>query len=246
MVSKKSWMLAPVIYLLFLAFFASLWYVMEPSVLRAAFDAEGRSFFETLTLPFYALIIPAVWLCCPFSGSVKRKVVLSSCVSCVAAMAIIKQLDIHVEIITALYPDVIANFRGTPFKMRFLTGSGIPLGAKLVAVSYFALFFGVFAAMLAYYSRKLIKGFFKFHPVAWSMVFFGISGVTVQIFDRLPSWYRHTVNLAKDDLPISFLSFCTAFEEGCEMMIASFALIAILQAHAIYCKDDPPADFAVI
>ncbi|MBO5939896.1 MAG: hypothetical protein J6R18_01700, partial [Kiritimatiellae bacterium] len=106
LVSKKSWMLAPVIYLLFLALFASVWFAMEPTALRAAFDANGRSFFETLTIPFYALIIPAVWLCCPFSGSLKRKVFLSLGVSCVAAMAIMKQLDIHLEIIKALYPDV--------------------------------------------------------------------------------------------------------------------------------------------
>jgi hypothetical protein len=158
-------------------------------------------------------------------------------------MAIMKQLDIHLSVIQSLYPDVVANFKGTPFKMRFLTRSGIPIGAKLVAVSYFALFFGVFAAMLAYYFPKLVKGFFRLHPVAWSMAFFGISGVTVQVCDRLPAWYRHSIGVGKEGLPMPFLSFCTAFEEGGEMMIAAFALIAILQAHAIYSRDTPPSEF---
>jgi hypothetical protein len=245
LVSKKSWVLAPVMYLLALGLLAITWSVMDPASLRGAFDADGRSFFETLTIPFYALIVPAVWLCCPFSGSAKRKMLLCAGVSCVAVMAIVKQLDIHLSVLQSIYPDVVANFKGTPFKMRFLTRGGIPFGAKLVVVSYFVLFFGVFAAMLAYYFPKLVKGFFRLHPVAWSMAFFGISGVTVQVCDRLPAWYRHAKGIAKSEiLGSSFQSFCTAFEEGGEMMIAAFALVAILQAHAIYSRDTPPVEFA--
>jgi hypothetical protein len=155
-------------------------------------------------------------------------------------MAVVKELDLHLAAMTALYPDVVANFKGTPFKMRFLTKSGIPLGAKALAVAYFVLFFGVFAALLAYFFRRLIKGFFRLHPVAWTMCFFGGSGVMVQICDRLPAWYRHAHGLAKGAVVAGpFGSFCTAFEEGGEMMIAIFALLAILQAHAIYAPDRP-------
>ena len=247
LVSKRSYLLAPVVYLLSLASLAVVWSVMEPASLRAAFDADGRSLFETLTIPFYALIVPTVWLCCPFSGTCKRKALLSAAVSCVAVMAVVKQLDIHLVVMQSLYPDVVANFKGTPFKMRFLTRGGIPLGAKLVAISYFTLFFGVFAALLAYYSLKLVKGFFRLHPVAWTMAFFGVSGVMVQVCDRFPAWYRHARGLPKSDaIGASFASFCTAFEEGGEMMIAALALIAILQAHAIYSRDLPPAEFETL
>ena len=240
LVSKKSFLLAPVIFLVCASMLATVWAVMEPQALRAAFDADGHSFFEVLTLPLYALIVPLVWLCCPFAGSTKRKALLCAAVSCVAAMAVVKELDLHLAAITAIYPDVVANFRGTPFKMRFLTASGVPFGAKLVAISYFVLFFGVFAALLAYYSIRLFKGFFKLHPVAWTMCCFGTSGVMVALFDRLPAWYRHANGLAKDEIIAgSFGSFCTAFEEGGEMMIAAFALLAILQAHAIYSQDKP-------
>ena len=237
-------MVAPVVFLLALATLAAIWAVMEPQALRAAFDADGRSFFEVLTLPFYALIVPAVWLCCPFAGTARRKALLCAGVSCVAAMAVVKELDLHLAAMNALYPEVVAAFKGTPFKMRFLTGRGIPFGAKAVAVSYFVLFFGVFAAMLAYFFPRLVKGFFRFHPVAWSMCFFGGSGVMVQLFDRLPAWYRHAKGLPKSELADSFTAFCTAFEEGGEMLIAAFALLAILQAHAIYSQDNPPPQFA--
>ena len=244
LVARRSWMLAPAVFLLAAALLAAIWAVMDPQALRAAFDADGRSFFETLTLPFYALIVPVVWLCCPFGGSAKRKAILCAGVSCVAAMAVVKELDLHLVAMNALYPDVVANFKGTPFKMRFITGSGIPLGAKALSISYFVLFFGVFAAMLAYFFMRLVKGFFRFHPVAWTMCFFGGSGVMVQIFDRLPAWYRHARHLPKSDLADSFTAFCTAFEEGGEMLIAAFALLAILQAHAIYARDNPPLEFA--
>jgi hypothetical protein len=244
LVSKKSWMLSPALFLLALAAFACVWAVMEPAALRAAFDADGRSFFETATIPVFAMIVPAVWLCCPFSGSAKRKALLAAGVTCVAMMAIAKELDIHLSAISAIWPDTVAGFKGTPFKMRFLTRGGIPVSAKLFVIAYFVLFFGVFAAMLAYYFPKLVKGFFRLHPVAWTVCFLGGSGVVVQIFDRLPAWYRHSAGVSKEQLPAKFLSFCTAFEEGCEMLIAAFALLAILQAHAIYSRDNPPPEFA--
>ncbi len=240
LVSRKSYLLAPAIFLASAALLVVIWSVMEPQALRAAFDADGHSFFETITLPFYALIVPLVWLCCPFTGSTRRKTLLCAAVSCVAAMAVVKELDLHLAAITAIYPDVVAHFKGTPFKMRFLTSSFVPFGAKLVALAYFVLFFGVFAVLLAYFFKRLVKGFFKLHPVAWTMCCFGASGVMVAVADRLPAWYRHMNGLSKDAIVAGpFGSFCTAFEEGGEMMIAAFALLAILQAHAIYSPDSP-------
>ena len=231
--SRKSWLLSPVVFVLSLMALACVWAAMEPMELRAAFDADGKSFFEILTIPFYALIVPTVWLACPFGGSVKRKVLLCLAVTCVAVMAVCKELDLHIAFLSSVYPDTVANFRGTPFKMRFLTRGGIPVGAKLMVISYFVLFFGVFAALFSVYAVKFIKGVFRLHPVAWTAGCLGASGVLVQICDRIPAWYRHTLG-AGVDFPLSVLSACTAFEEGGEMMLAAFALIAILQAHELY------------
>ena len=231
--SKKSFLLAPAVFALSLSALACTWAVMDPAALRSAFDSDGRSVFEILTLPFYALIVPAVWLACPFGGSTMRKVLLCLAVSCVAVMAVCKQFDLHIAVLSSFYPDTVANFRGTPFKMRFLTRGGIPLGAKLMVVSYFVLFFGVFAALFAAYALKFVKGVFKLHPVAWSVGCMGASGVMVQLCDRIPAWYRHTIG-GGQHLPSAVQSACTAFEEGGEMMLASFALLAILQAHELY------------
>lgn len=211
------------------------WLVMEPDALRAAFDSDGLSPFEIATLPFYAAIIPLVWFKCPFTGSPLRRNVLRLAVSCVVFMAVCKQLDLHLVAIKAVFPDVVANFRGTPFKMRFLTSPVVPVPAKLFSLSYFVLFFGVFAATLAYFAVPFIKGVFKLQPVAWSVGCMGASGVMVQIFDRLPAWYRHAANISKDAMGNNaFTSFCTAFEEGGEMMLAAFAILAVCQSWLMF------------
>ena len=252
---KKGSLVAPMVFLVCVLALLVTWLVMEPAALRQAFDQDGHSVFELATIPFYAAIIPLVWWKCPFTGSATRKALLCTAVSCVAFMAVCKELDWHLLAMQNLFPSIIGPdgnvhglvkpngdpLTGTPFKMRFLTNGGAPLAAKACVLFYFGAFFGVFAALLAYYSIKLIKGFFKLHPVAWSICFFGGSGVLVAIMDRLPAWYRHAHGLAKGAVVNnSFGSFCTCFEEGSEMMIAIFALLAIVQAHAIYTRSIHP------
>ena len=238
---KRAYLLAPAVFAACVFALLVTWAVMEPAALRHAFDQDGYSVFELATIPFYAAIIPLVWWKCPFTGSRRRRMLLCAAVSCVAFMAVAKELDWHLWAITKLYPDVVANFKGTPFKMRFLTNGAVPIAAKACVLFYFGAFFGVFAALLAYYAVPLFKGFFRFHPAAWSVCFFGGSGVMVAVMDRLPAWYRHTHGLSKDEVVNNaFGSFCTCFEEGGEMMIAIFALLAILQAHAIYTRRIAP------
>lgn len=234
--SRKSWLLAPVLFALSVSALLCLWSAMDPAALRSAFDSDGRSAFELLTLPFYALIVPAVWIACPFGGSTLRRALLCLAVTCVVVMAVCKQLDWHIAFLSSFYPDTVANFRGTPFKMRFLTRSGIPIGAKLMVISYFVLFFGVFAGLFAIYAVKFVKGVFRLHPVAWTVGCLGASGVMVQICDRIPAWYRHASE-AGNRISLDAAAACTALEEGGEMMLAAFALLAILQAHVLYGND---------
>jgi len=253
--SKKAFLCAPAVFAVCAFALLVTWAVMEPAALRRAFDQDGHSVFELATIPFYAAIIPFVWWKCPFAGSRRRRTLLCAAVSCVAFMAVVKELDWHLAVMQRLFPSIVGQdgnvfglvkpngdpLSGTPFKMRFLTNGAVPLTAKAFVLFYFGAFFGVFAALLAYYSIKLFKGFFRFHPVAWSMCFFGGSGVMVAVMDRLPAWYRHSNDLGKEEVVNNaFGSFCTCFEEGGEMMIAIFALLAILQAHAIYSRRIAP------
>ena len=79
-----------------------------------------------------------------------------------------------------------------------------------------------------------------------AMCCFGTAGVMVQLCDRMPAWVRHIRHLPKpkgDEID-SISSLFTALEEGGEMLIAIFAILAILQAHALYGKSGAAKDCA--
>ena len=251
--SKRAYLAAPVVFALCVLALLVTWLVMEPAALRQAFDRDGRSVFELATIPFYAAIIPLVWWKCPFVVSRRRRALLCAAVSCVAFMAVAKELDWHLAAMQRLFPSIVGAdgnvhglvkpdgtpLTGTPFKMRFLTNGGAPLGAKALVLAYFALFFGVFGVTLAYFAKDLVVGFFRKVPPAWSMCCFGAAGVMVQLCDRMPAWVRHIRHLPKPsgDEVDAVSSLFTALEEGGEMLIAIFAIIAILQAHKLYAKN---------
>lgn len=251
--SSKSYLTAPVVFVIGVLALLATWLVMEPAALHHAFDQDGYSPFELATVPFYAIIVPLVWWKCPFTGSRARRTLLCAAVSCVALMAVVKELDLHVMAMHGLFPEVVKPdgsvyglvkpngeaLAGTPFKMRFLTNGGAPLGAKALVLAYFALFFGVFGVTLAYFAKALVVGFFRKVPPAWSMCCFGAAGVMVQLCDRMPAWVRHIRHLPKPsgDEVDAVSSLFTALEEGGEMLIAIFAIIAILQAHKLYAKN---------
>lgn len=250
--SGKGWLAAPAVFFAWFAALACAWAFMEPGTVARMFDQGGYSPFELATLPFYAAIIPAVWMFCPFDGSRRRRTALCVMVSVVAAMAIVKELDLHNAALHAMYPDFVGDdgsllpglvkpdgkpLTGTPFKARVLTNAAVPVGMKAAILFYFAAFFGTFAAGFAYLLPSWVKGVFALRADAWSIGCFGASGVMVQLADRLPSWLRHAgtdAAAAGADggaaLEPAAKAFCTVMEEGGEMAIAVFALMATVQA----------------
>lgn len=245
---KKAWLIGPCAWFVCVLLILITWAVMEPSALHNFFDQGGYSPFELATLPVFGAIVPLVWICCPFEGSRKRKAILCLLVSIVAVMAIVKEMDLHNTILHSLYPSIVGEdgsiipgqffkpdgrpLSGTAFKMRFLTNAAIPLGAKAVVLGYFMLFFGTFAATFLYLLPTWVKGVFSLNPAAWAFGCAGASGVMVQITDRIPAWIRHgaEINLKADGVISKASSFCTAFEEGGEMMLALFCLLTIVLA----------------
>ena len=241
-----GWLAPPVFFVLFTAALFAVWLAAEPSWIAANFDADGYSPFELATLPFYAALVPLVWLRCPFGGSALRRRTLCAMVSVVAVMAIVKETDLHVAFLHWAYPSHVGAdgtllpglfkpngdpLTGTPFKMRVLTNAAVPFGMKAFAVMYFALFFGTFAAGFAYLFPEWLRGVFALRADAWAVGCFGASGVMVQIADRLPSWLRGA-SACGEKMEPSMKALCTVLEEGGEMAIAVFAILAILAGHA--------------
>jgi hypothetical protein len=239
-------MTAPIIFLTGIVSLVFYWMTTEPATLTANFDMDGKSFVEAMTIPLFAAVIPLTWLCTPVGGSMKRKVLFNSVFSVLGFMAIVRELDWHKACFNSIWPDLAAGFKGTVFKMRFLTADSIPLMPKLFVIAFFILFFASAIFPLAYFFIRLFKGFFKFHPVCWTMAFFGFTGVMIQLCDRIPSMLRKAKAFPPELMEKgtgAISSLFTAFEEGGEFMLAVFACLAIIQAHAIYSPDTPNEKF---
>lgn len=233
MTSKRSWLTAPVLFFVMLAALTLVWACLPPERLIPLFDNDSRSPVELMTLPLFALLIPLTWLCSPFGGSKARRVLLNLDVSLLSLMAIVRETDVHKRAFAALWPEVAVSFKGTVFKMKFLTAADIPLVPKLFVAAFFAVFFAVVVGTFACFAVRLVKGIFKLHPVAWTWAVFGGTSVLVLLVDRLPANLRH----AGFDGPLldkhtgALAALLKAYEEGGEMMMALFALMAVLQAH---------------
>ena len=232
--SKRSWLLAPIVSLLFALLLVALWAIMDPQTLARNFANKGHAPVELMTLPLFALIVPLVWLCPPVSGSTARQVRWSALWSLLGVMAIVRETDLHRMLFANIWPEIARTFRGTVFKMRFLKADEIPFMPKLFVFLFFVAFFAAVVVPLARYIVPLVKGFFKFEPVAWTMAFFGGVSTMVLTVDRLPANLRHA-NISVSD---SVLALMTAFEEGGEMLMALLALLAILQAHLIFGRNN--------
>lgn len=235
--SRKSWLTAPLLALLGFAVILFLWGVTDPQDFVLWFCAADDSFapVEWMTLPLFGLIIPLVWLCPPQSGSTCRQCTWSALWSLLGAMAIVRETDIHKILFAKIWPDVNESFTGTVFKMRFLTSGDVPFLPKLFVFLVFAAFFAATILPLLKYFIPLVKGFFKFEPVAWSAATFGVVSTFVLMIDRLPASLRKwgVVNLKEPGYE-AWLALCKSLEEGAEMIMAYLALLALLQSYLLF------------
>ena len=235
--SKKSWLTAPVLALLGLSLILLLWSVTDPCVYVELFDTEKAPFspVEWMTLPLFGLIVPLVWLCPPQSGPTRRQCAWSLLWSLLSVVAIVRETDLHKIAFAQIWPDIASSFSGTVFKMRFLKAGDIPLMPKLFVLVFFIVFFAVAAIPLIRYFIPLVKGFFKFAPVAWSAATFGVISVFVLTIDRLPANLRDwgIVNLKAPGHEAG-LALCKSLEEGSEMIMALLALLTLLQSYLIF------------
>ena len=232
LIGRKAWLVAPVCFVISLAILVALWWALEPETVMVLFDQDGAAPVELMTLALFALIIPLVWLCPPVGGSARKQAFWCAEWSLLAVMAIVRETDLHKALFADLWPEIAAGFKGTVFKMRFLTAWDMPIVPRLFVLFFFLLFFAAVMLPLVRYILPLAKGFFTLKPVAWSAAVFGATSVLVLVCDRFPAWYRH----AHDDtaLPDAAKAFCTVLEEGGEMMMALFALLALLQSYIIF------------
>lgn len=78
----------------------------------------------------------------------------------------------------------------TAFKIRFFTNPNNPIIEKILSFCLIIILLSVIIYLLKKYLVKIIKGFFKFDTLYWTIAMFGGIGIISKIADRFPSNYH--------------------------------------------------------
>ncbi|HQL50771.1 MAG TPA: hypothetical protein PLR91_06210 [Kiritimatiellia bacterium] len=226
--SKHAWLAAPLLWLAGVSALVLVWALATPEWIQAHFDHDGASPVEVATVGLFFFQMGFFWLVPPMRASRLRPLWLAD-FSLLTFFAICRELDWHKLLISA--SNLPGATRGTPFKMKFLTNANNPLADRLIVAACFAVVILLCAGTLLYFLRRLLTGLFKLHPVCWSMGFFGGTIILIQITDRLPAVLRKDLGIRISE---SLHALMTALEEGQELLLPLFVVIAVLQAHFIY------------
>ena len=233
--SKYSWLAAPALWFVGVLVLVAIWAMATPEWVNVHFSQDGGSPVELTTVGLFFCLIGFLWLVPPMPPSRKRLLLLTD-FSLITFIAICRELDWHLLLISA--PSHLPGMtRGTPFKLRFLTNANNPLSDRLIVAACFAVAIALCAGTLLYYLRRLLKGLVNLHPVCWSIAFLGGTALLSQFFDRLPAELRHGLGI---HLTASQHALTSVLEEGQELLLPVFVILAILQAHFIYNND--PSD----
>jgi len=229
--SRHSWLTAPLLWLAGCLVLIAVWAFSAPETIRFHFDQDGHSPVELVTVGLFFFQIGFLWLVPPMRPGPRRTLLLTD-FSLLTFFAICRELDWHKLLVA---PSTLpGTTHGTPFKMKFLLNPNNPLGDRLLVAACFAVVIVLCGGTLAYYLKRLWQGLFKLHPVSWSIGFLGGTIILIQIVDRLPAVLRKDFGIHISE---SQHALTTALEEGQELLLPLFIVIAVLQAHFIYNSD---------
>lgn len=226
-------MAAPLIWAIAILVLVTVWALATPEWVMAHFDQDGCSPVELTTVGLFFFLIGFMWLVPPMPPSGKRTLLLAD-FSLIAFIAICRELDWHRLLVSASH--LPGATTGTPFKMKFLTNAHNPLSDRLLVAACFAVAIVLCGGTLLLFLPRLLKGLFRLHPVCWSIAFLGGTTLLSQVCDRVPAELRHMFGV---HITTSAHALTTALEEGEELLLPIFAILAILQAHFIY-NNAPP------
>lgn len=118
----------------------------------------------------------------------------------------------------------------TAFKLRFFSNPDNPIGEKIFAGSLLLIVISVVVWLLVKYTPTLIKGFFKFNPICWTVATMGGIGIVTKFADRFPGNYRKAVGESLEPLTQAWI---VLFEEVGEATLPLLFAVAVIQWHMI-------------
>ena len=116
----------------------------------------------------------------------------------------------------------------TAIKINYFKNAAVPFYGKVISAAVILSVVSVIGFLFYKNFKKMVKGFFKFDPMYWTIATFGGWGAITQIADRLNS------NLAKytgERLSEPALFFVTIIEEGGVSLLPILFIIALIQFH---------------
>jgi hypothetical protein len=230
--TRQSWLTAPVIWLCGFIILLIIGANNTPEWIKLNFNMKGHSPVETATVALFFFLILFIWLLPPVSLKTVKGKLLCFNFSVITFIAICREMDWHKAMIHV--SNIEGATHGTPFKMRFLTNSINPLSDRLLVLFWFIVVIALCAGTLLWYIRPLLKGLFRFHPVCWSIAFVGGTGILIHIFDRMGSVLRNDYGILLTD---NQKAMACVLEEGQELLLPLFIIVAIIQSHFIYNRD---------
>ena len=225
-------MAAPIIWLCGIIILLIVALNASPEWIKLNFNMKGHSTVEVATVTLFFFQILFMWLMPPVPLNTVRGKLLCFNFSVITFIAICREMDWHKAMIDVSHIEGATT--GTPFKMRFLTNSINPLPDRLLVLFWFIVVIALCAGTLLWYIRPLLKGLFRFHPVCWSIAFVGGTGILINIFDRMGSILKKDFKIFLTD---NQKAFTTVLEEGQELLLPLFVIIAIMQSHYIFNND---------
>lgn len=226
--SRYAWLTAPAIWLTGIITLIIFWYLNTPEWITLHFDQDGASPVEAATIGFFFLQIGMMWLLPPMRKGRSRWFWLTV-FTIITMIAIARELDWHKLLVPV--STLPGGTTGTFFKMRFLTNSSNPLSDRLIVLLCFTVTIALCVGTLLYFILRLLKGLIRFHPVCWSIAFVGGTTILILFFDRMPSILHKKLGITLSDKTSSLFS---VLEEGQELLLPLFVILAIIQAHFIY------------
>lgn len=207
---------APIILLIFLATCLGMSFLFNPIHPITFFTTEGA--IETITYAMYGVaLITMVIFGRDFINTPQQTSYILFLVLWLAAL--LREMGIQ---------HALTSTDTTAIKLRFFTNPNNPLSEKIVTAILVLSVVGVILKLLIQYTPKIIRGFFNFNPVYWTICTFGGIGVVSKIADRFPSnYYKSTGTKLTESTEIWF----KLIEEAGEACLPLLFALALWQYH---------------
>jgi hypothetical protein len=221
-------MIAPVLWLCGLAAIVIVWIFATPDWIMVHFDQDGMSPIELTTIGLFFAEIGFFWLVPPMLPGLRRTLFLTDLLSDLVhrdlpRAGLAQAADFGDAPSGSDHGDAVQNAlpaeRQQPaarphHRVPLLRGHHRPMRGN--------------PALLPAAAAARI---FKLHPVCWTLACLGGAFVASQFADRLPANLRHMFGIHVSD---SVHALLAALEEGQELLLPIFVILATLQAHFIY------------